>query len=76
MELVVDRQSRIPDKAVTGRVLAGALARGLVLLSAGTYGNVIRVLAPLTADDALIEEGLAVFGAALEAAAGRAPALA
>jgi 4-aminobutyrate aminotransferase/(S)-3-amino-2-methylpropionate transaminase len=75
MELVTDRQTRSPDKAVTGRVLAGALARGLVLLSAGTYGNVIRVLAPLTADDALIDEGLAVFGAALEAAAGRAPAL-
>ena len=75
MELVTDRQTRIPDKAVTARVLAGALARGLVLLSAGTYGNVIRVLAPLTADDALIDEGLAVFGAAL-AAAGRAPALA
>ncbi|MEO7138599.1 MAG: 4-aminobutyrate--2-oxoglutarate transaminase [Gemmatimonadales bacterium] len=75
MELVTDRQSRTPDKAVTARVLAGALLRGLVLLSAGTYGNVIRVLAPLTADDALIDEGLAVFGAALEAAAGRTPAV-
>ena len=76
MEMVTDRQTRTPDKAVTARVLAGALARGLVLLSAGSYGNVIRVLAPLTADDSLIDEGLAVFGAALEAAAGRAPALA
>jgi len=76
MELVTDRDTRTPDKGVTGRILAGALARGLVLLSAGTYGNVIRVLAPLTAEDSVIEEGLAVFGAALEAAAGRAPALA
>jgi 4-aminobutyrate aminotransferase/(S)-3-amino-2-methylpropionate transaminase len=76
MELVTDRQTRAPDKTVTARVLAGALTRGLVLLSAGSYGNVIRVLAPLTAEDALIDEGLAVFGAALEAAAGRAPALA
>ena len=76
MELVADRQTRSPDKALTARVLAGALARGLVLLSAGTYGNVIRVLAPLTADDAVIDEGLAVFGAALEAAAGRTPAIA
>jgi 4-aminobutyrate aminotransferase/(S)-3-amino-2-methylpropionate transaminase len=76
MELVTDRETRTPDKALTGRILAGALARGLVLLSAGTYGNVIRVLAPLTADDAIIDEGLAVFGAALEAAAGRAPAMA
>ena len=76
MELVMDRQTRAPDKAVTGRILAGALARGLVLLSAGTHGNVIRVLAPLTADDSLIDEGLAVFGAALESAAGLAPAMA
>ena len=75
MELVTDRQSRTPDKAVTAKVLAGALLRGLVLLSAGTYGNVIRVLAPLTADDAVIDEGLAVFGAALGAAAGRTPAV-
>ena len=76
MELVTDRESRTPDKALTARILTGALERGLVLLSAGTFGNVIRVLAPLTADDAVIDEGLDVMGAALEAAVGRAPALA
>ena len=76
MELVTDRETRTPDKALTGRVLAAALERGLVLLSAGTFGNTIRVLAPLTADDAIIDEGLDVMGAALEAAVGRAPALA
>ncbi len=76
MELVTNRETRAPDKALTGRVLAAALERGLVLLSAGTFGNTIRVLAPLTADDAIIDEGLDVMGAALEAAVGRAPALA
>jgi len=76
MELVTDRESRTPDKALTARILTGALERGLVLLSAGTFGNIIRVLAPLTADDAVIDEGLDVMGAALEAAVGRAPALA
>ena len=76
LELVTDRESRAPDKALTGRVLAAALERGLVLLSAGTFGNTIRVLAPLTADDAIIDEGLDVMGAALEAAVGRTPALA
>ena len=55
--------------------MAAALERGLVLLSSGTYGNTIRVLAPLTAEDAVIDEGLDVMGAALEAAVGRAPAL-
>ena len=76
MELVTDRESRTPDKTLTARVLAAALERGLVLLASGTYGNTIRVLAPLTADDAIVDEGLDVMGAALEAAVGRAPALA
>ena len=75
MELVTDRVSRTADKALTGRLLAAALERGLLLLSAGTYGNTIRFLAPLTADDALIDEGLDVMEAALDAAVGRAPAM-
>jgi 4-aminobutyrate aminotransferase/(S)-3-amino-2-methylpropionate transaminase len=60
---------------MTGKILTAALERGLVLLSSGTFGNTIRVLAPLTADDAVIDEGLDVMGAALEAAVGRTPAL-
>ncbi len=76
MELVTDRESRTPDKALAGRLVTGALERGLVLLSSGTFGNTIRVLAPLTTEDAVIDEGLDVMGAALESAVGRAPALA
>ena len=70
MELVADRSTRTPDKALTGRLLAAALARGVVLLSAGTHGNVIRVLAPLTIEDDVLEEGLAAMGEALEEVAG------
>ncbi len=76
MELVTDRESRTPDKALAGRLVAAALERGLILLSSGTHGNTIRVLAPLTTDDAIIDEGLDVLGAALEAVAGRSPAMA
>ena len=76
MEIVSDRATRAPDKALTARILSAALERGLVLLSSGTFGNTIRVLAPLTADDAVIDEGLDVMAAALEAAVGRAPAMA
>jgi len=76
MELVADRATRAPDKALAGRLLTAALERGLILLSSGTFGNTIRVLAPLTADDAVLDEGLGVLGAALEAVAGRAPAMA
>jgi len=70
MELVVDRESRRPDKVLTGRLLAAALRRGLILLSAGTYGNVVRVLAPLTVDDALLDEGLDAMGESLAEAVG------
>jgi 4-aminobutyrate aminotransferase/(S)-3-amino-2-methylpropionate transaminase len=65
LELVAGAGSRTPDKALTARWLAGALRRGLILLSAGTYGNVVRVLAPLTAEDAVLDEGLDVMEAAL-----------
>ena len=68
MELVVDPASRAPDKALAGRLLMAALRRGLVLLSSGTYGNVVRVLAPLTIEDAVLDEGLDVMGSALEEA--------
>jgi 4-aminobutyrate aminotransferase/(S)-3-amino-2-methylpropionate transaminase len=75
MEIVTDRESRTPDKAMTARILAAALERGLILLSSGTFSNTIRVLAPLTASDAIIDEGLDVMGAAIEAAEGRTPPL-
>jgi 4-aminobutyrate aminotransferase/(S)-3-amino-2-methylpropionate transaminase len=71
MELVGDPVSRAPDKALTERLLAAALERGLILLSSGTYGNVVRMLAPLTIEDAVLDEGLEVMGEALaEAVAG------
>ena len=70
LELVTDRTSRTPDKALTGRLLAAALRRGVILLSAGTYGNVVRVLAPLTAEDSLLDEGLDAMGEALVEALG------
>jgi len=68
IELVKDPATKEPDKALTGRVLAEALKRGLLLLSAGTYGNVVRILVPLSVDDATLDEGLDVLGEALAAA--------
>jgi 4-aminobutyrate aminotransferase/(S)-3-amino-2-methylpropionate transaminase len=66
MELVTDRSSKTPDKDRTTRILEEALKRGLILLSAGTYGNVIRILVPLTIDDGVLNEGLAVMEQALK----------
>jgi len=67
MELVTDRATKAPDKALAGRLLTASLERGLILLSSGTYGNTVRVLAPLTTADDVIEEGLEVMEHALEA---------
>jgi 4-aminobutyrate aminotransferase/(S)-3-amino-2-methylpropionate transaminase len=50
-----------PDAALTKKVVAEAARRGLMLLSCGTFGNVIRILVPLTASDALLDEGLAIL---------------
>jgi 4-aminobutyrate aminotransferase/(S)-3-amino-2-methylpropionate transaminase len=68
MELVTDRATKEPDKALTGRIQAEALRRGVILLTAGTLGNVIRVLVPLTVEDPVLDEGLAAMEAALQAA--------
>jgi 4-aminobutyrate aminotransferase / (S)-3-amino-2-methylpropionate transaminase / 5-aminovalerate transaminase len=67
IELVTDRSTKAPDKASTGRLLAAALERGLILLSSGTYGNTVRILAPLTTPDEVVDEGLDVMEQALEA---------
>jgi 4-aminobutyrate aminotransferase/(S)-3-amino-2-methylpropionate transaminase len=46
-------------------ICAHALKRGLILLACGMHGNALRIMVPLTASDAIIEEGLAIFEAAL-----------
>ena len=55
-----------PHPELTRRVVAQACQRGLILLSCGAHGNVIRILVPLTAPDALVDEGLDILAACLE----------
>lgn len=57
-----------PDAALAKRVAAEAAERGLILLTCGTWGNTVRILVPLTASDALIDEGLGILAEALNAA--------
>jgi 4-aminobutyrate aminotransferase / (S)-3-amino-2-methylpropionate transaminase / 5-aminovalerate transaminase len=66
IELFKDRERREPDADLAKKLVASAAKRGLVLLSCGTYGNVIRILVPLTAPDALIDEGLSIIEQSLE----------
>ena len=55
-----------PDGAEAKAVTVQALTKGLILLSCGVYGETIRLLAPLTASDAILDEGLDILEAALE----------
>lgn len=57
-----------PDADFTKRVQAKALEGGLVLLTCGTYGNVIRFLMPLTIEDSVLEEGLTILESAMKSA--------
>lgn len=65
LELVQDRKTKEPFKAATERVARYAYEHGLITITAGTYGNVIRTLMPLTISDEELEEGLQILEAAL-----------
>jgi 4-aminobutyrate aminotransferase len=69
-ELVKDPKSKEPDPAVTSAILAAAEKRGLILLSCGTEANVVRLLAPLTIPESVLEEGLGILSASIRDACG------
>jgi 4-aminobutyrate aminotransferase/(S)-3-amino-2-methylpropionate transaminase len=60
LELVKNRDPHAPDADLTKALTKRAAEKGLVLLSCGLYGNVIRFLVPLTASDALVKEGMGI----------------
>jgi 4-aminobutyrate aminotransferase/(S)-3-amino-2-methylpropionate transaminase len=66
-ELVEDRQSKAAAPQITNRIVAEAEQRGLILLSCGTRLNVIRLLPPLTIEWEILEEGLDILEASIEA---------
>jgi 4-aminobutyrate aminotransferase/(S)-3-amino-2-methylpropionate transaminase len=60
MELVKDRHTKAPAAAEAKALAAFCLERGLILLSCGVYGNVIRFLMPLMIYQEQLEQGLAI----------------
>jgi 4-aminobutyrate aminotransferase/(S)-3-amino-2-methylpropionate transaminase len=68
IELVRDRESKMPAPELASRVIEEALQRGLLLLKAGLYSNCVRVLTPLVITDDELTEALDVWEAALGAA--------
>jgi 4-aminobutyrate aminotransferase/(S)-3-amino-2-methylpropionate transaminase len=58
-----------PDADLAKKLAAEAAKRGLILLTCGTYANVVRVLVPLVASDAILDEGIAIMAACFDALA-------
>ncbi len=70
-ELVSDRETKEPLAAEQmNEIGRRCLENGVVVLTAGTYGNVVRLLPPLTIDEALLADGLEVLEQAIDAVAG------
>ena len=61
MELVKDRTTKEPDSHAASDILAAAHHRGLVLIKAGLFGNVVRVLVPLCVTDDQLRQGLDIL---------------
>ncbi|MCR2799809.1 4-aminobutyrate--2-oxoglutarate transaminase [Microbacterium sp. zg-Y818] len=61
----VDPETGAPDATLTAAVAKSAIAEGVIVLTCGTHGNVIRFLPPLSITDDLLQEGLDVVASAL-----------
>jgi len=72
LELVEDRKTKEPAAALAAATTAGARDRGLLLLSCGIYGNVVRILVPLVISDEDLGRGLEILEEALVDAGARA----
>lgn len=66
VELVTDRTKKLPNKEKTGEIVKYANENGLLLLSAGLKGNVIRFLAPLVITDEELTKGLDILEKAFD----------
>lgn len=65
-ELVENGDANKPSADLAKKLTAKALEHGLVLLSCGVYGNVIRILVPITAEEAIVKEGLSIITKSLK----------
>jgi len=66
IELVKDRETKESAKDETNKIIAECYKNGLVILSAGVRGNVIRFLMPLVVTDKQLEIGLDILEKAIE----------
>jgi 4-aminobutyrate aminotransferase-like enzyme len=71
VELVTDPATREPAKQETADIIRLAAERGVILIAAGTFGNVVRFLTPLTVADDELDEGLDVLSECFAAVGSR-----
>lgn len=67
IEFIKDKASKAYNADIVNKIVDTAVQKGLVLESAGTYGNVIRFLCPLCVTDAQLEKGLEIFEESIKA---------
>ncbi|MBX7157315.1 MAG: 4-aminobutyrate--2-oxoglutarate transaminase [Verrucomicrobiae bacterium] len=67
IELVKDQKSKEPNGDLVKKIIQWSYQRGLILVGAGTSGNIIRTLMPLVISDLVLNEGLDILEKALEA---------
>ena len=67
VELVTNRETREPAKRETEEIIRLACERGVLMIAAGTFGNVIRFLTPLTITNDELDEGLEVLSESVRA---------
>lgn len=61
IELVKDRRTKEPNKEMVGKVIKCCLEKGLILIGAGIFSNVIRLLIPLVVTDEQLDRGLTIL---------------
>ncbi|MBS5981820.1 MAG: aspartate aminotransferase family protein [Clostridium butyricum] len=61
IEFVTDKQSKTPNGEIVSKIVKNAVEKGLMLENSGTYGQVIRFLAPLVMTDEQLKAGLEIF---------------
>ena len=67
VEFIKDRLTKEPAPELVNALIQHCVQNGLIIENAGTYGNVVRFLAPLVMTDKQLEAGLAIFENAIDA---------
>jgi len=72
IEIVSDLESREPAGELTAEIVKIALSKGLILVTAGSARNVIRILVPLTVSTEIIDEGMSILETSISEAVSQA----